>query len=541
MKKFAAVISLVLILIAAFAVSAHASMKTLNVPTLDQDWITSTTGYNYNCGPTSATEVMSYWALHGLPNLMSAPPAGGVPDKSAQIVNLFRDMVKYTTYDNYDYTYTYATSQLVSELKSFLALKGYSGTVELAGFGKVTFARIKSETDAGRPVMLLVMSWSHWVAVKGYDEATQQLRVLWGHDTNNDLTFERTVSFSSVNAADTSSETGTNAVYIIPGNTAAACTYTISPSSSSMAASGGTGAISVSAPAGCSWAASTGVSWASITSGASGSGNGTVAYSVQANTGAARTVGFSIAGKVFSLTQGGTTSSGTAGYTLTVTKAGTGSGTVTVNPAGPTYASGTRVTLTAVPSSNSVFAGWSGACSGTQTTCTGTMSRNVSAAATFNARTTSSSYTISASYGTGGTISPSGSVTVASGSGRTFMITPNAGYTVSNVTVDGKSVGAVSSYTFSNVTANHTIAAAFTSSSTAYTLTITKAGTGSGTVTVNPAGPTYASGTRVTLTAVPASNSVFTGWSGACSGTQTTCTGTMYRNTSVTATFRSRY
>jgi hypothetical protein len=470
---------------------------------------------------------------------MSAPPTGSVPDTSAQIVNLFRDMVKYTTYDDSGYIYALANAQLVSELKSFLSLKGYSGSVALAGFGKVTFARLKSEIDAGRPVMLLVFNWNHWVVVKGYDEATQQLRVLWGHDSNNDHNYERTVSFSSINAADISSTTGTNAVYIIPGNTAAACTYTISPTNYSIAASGGQGTISVSAPAGCSWSTSTGVSWASITSDASGSGNGTVGYSVQANTGAARTVGFSIAGKIFSLTQGGTTSSGTTtGYTLTITKAGTGSGTVTVNPLKTTYPSGTQVTLTAAPSSNSVFAGWSGACSGTQTTCTGTMSRNISVSATFTAKTSSSSYTISASSGTGGTISPSGIATVASGSGRTYMITPNAGYTVSNVTVDGNSMGEISSYTFSNVTSNHTIAAAFRSSTTSYTLTVTKAGTGSGTVTINPARTTYPSGSQVTLTAAPSSNSVFAGWSGACSGTQTTCSGTMYRNTSVTATFR---
>ncbi len=65
------------------------------------------------------------------------------------------------------------------------------------------------------------------------------------------------------------------------------------------------------------------------------------------------------------------TTSSIGGYTLTITKTGTGSGTVTTNPAGPTYPSGTAVTLTATPGSNSVFAGWSGACSGTATTCQG--------------------------------------------------------------------------------------------------------------------------------------------------------------------------
>src|SRR5207247_783937 len=70
-------------------------------------------------------------------------------------------------------------------------------------------------------------------------------------------------------------------------------------------------------------------------------------------------------------------------------------------------------------------------------------------------------YTIAASAGANGAISPSGSVVVNSGTSKTFTVTPNAHYHVANVLVDGASVGAVSSYTFSNVTANHTIAASF--------------------------------------------------------------------------------
>ena len=73
----------------------------------------------------------------------------------------------------------------------------------------------------------------------------------------------------------------------------------------------------------------------------------------------------------------------------------------------------------------------------------------------------SSSYTVTASAGTGGTISPSGSVSVTTGSSKTFTVTARDGYVVSNVLVDDKSVGAVGSYTFTNVTASHTISAAF--------------------------------------------------------------------------------
>jgi beta-glucanase (GH16 family) len=79
---------------------------------------------------------------------------------------------------------------------------------------------------------------------------------------------------------------------------------------------------------------------------------------------------------------------------------------------------------------------------------------------------------------------------------------------------------------------------------TSYTLSVTRAGAGTGTVTSNPGGincgstcsASYASGTAVTLSAAPASGSTFGGWSGACVGTGT-CVTTMTAARSVTATF----
>lgn len=81
-------------------------------------------------------------------------------------------------------------------------------------------------------------------------------------------------------------------------------------------------------------------------------------------------------------------------------------------------------------------------------------------------------YTIIASSGANGTISPEGSVTVTAGADKTFTITADAGYHISNVTVDSVSKGAVSSYTFEDVQANHTIHATFAKNSTptSYTL-----------------------------------------------------------------------
>lgn len=74
---------------------------------------------------------------------------------------------------------------------------------------------------------------------------------------------------------------------------------------------------------------------------------------------------------------------------------------------------------------------------------------------------TVSSYTIKASAGNGGIISPSGNVTVARGKDQSFTINPINGYRISDVIVDGKNVGAVSTYTFDSVKANHTIQVKF--------------------------------------------------------------------------------
>ena len=70
-------------------------------------------------------------------------------------------------------------------------------------------------------------------------------------------------------------------------------------------------------------------------------------------------------------------------------------------------------------------------------------------------------YTIKATAGAGGSISPTGSVSVREGRDQTFTITPDKSYAVSNVKIDGKSIGAVKSYTFENVSRPHTIEVIF--------------------------------------------------------------------------------
>ena len=70
-------------------------------------------------------------------------------------------------------------------------------------------------------------------------------------------------------------------------------------------------------------------------------------------------------------------------------------------------------------------------------------------------------YTITASAGSNGQISPNGDTQVNWGSTQPYTITPNTGYHIVDVLVDGSSVGRVTSYSFTNVTSDRIIAATF--------------------------------------------------------------------------------
>jgi hypothetical protein len=125
---------------------------------------------------------------------------------------------------------------------------------------------------------------------------------------------------------------------------------------------------------------------------------------------------------------------------------------------------------------------------------------NVTANHTISASFSANSYTISASAGANGSISPSGSVSVAQGGSQSFTVTPGSGCRIADVKVDGSSVGAMGSYTFSNVTANHTITASFSANS--YTITASAGANGS----ISPSGSvTVAQGGSQSFTVTPSS------------------------------------
>ena len=87
---------------------------------------------------------------------------------------------------------------------------------------------------------------------------------------------------------------------------------------------------------------------------------------------------------------------------------------------------------------------------------------NVQAGHSIDVTSESGSPTITATAGTGGSITPSGATPVTTGDDQTFVITASPGYCVKAVTVDGVSVGIAASYTFANVQSDHTIAVTFT-------------------------------------------------------------------------------
>ncbi len=234
------------------------------------------------------------------------------------------------------------------------------------------------------------------------------------------------------------------------------CTYSISPTSQSFPAGGGSGSISVSTQEHCQWTAKSNDFWVIIESPNKASGTGTINFLLPENLGPeSRSAQIAVEGQMFHVKQGGTPEA--VEYALTVKRTGSGQGTVTTSPTGPLFRKGSSVTLNAVPDADSTFSGWSGACSGTARTCSVRVNAATSVTASFSSRT----FTISIAPSSNGIVYPPGPVRAGYGEKRTFQIIPLPGYHVSDVRVDRVSVGAVTSYTFKSIMSDHLIEAAF--------------------------------------------------------------------------------
>jgi hypothetical protein len=217
--------------------------------------------------------------------------------------------------------------------------------------------------------------------------------------------------------------------------------------------------------------------------------------------------------------------------TLSVTTSGSGS--VTLNPPGGSYASGTTVTLTAVPAAGSSFSGWSGALTGTANPTTLLMNADKSVTASF--ATSSTTYTLSVTPATGGsvTLNPPGGV-YAAGTSVTLTAVPASGYRFG---AWGGALSGTQNPTTLVVDSSKTITATFIPQ---YQVSVSR--TGSGSVVLSPSGGVYDAGTVVTVTAVP-DNPVasFLGWSGDLTGTQSPTTLLVDANKSIIGSFTTTY
>jgi len=240
-------------------------------------------------------------------------------------------------------------------------------------------------------------------------------------------------------------------------------------------------------------------------------------------------------------------------FTLTVTKSGSGTGTVASSPAGiscgtdcsETYTFNTLVFITATADSDSVFSGWSGACSGGAATCSVTLDAAKSVTANFTRRFPLAVSKAGSGAGTV-TSSPAG-IDCGTDCSETYNLNTSVTLTAApdvNSNFTGWSGGGCAGTGQCIVTVDTAKSVTATFILKTFTLTVSKTGTGTGTVTSNPAGiscgancnQSYDFGTQVTLTAAPNPDSLFTGWSGACSGTAH-CVVTMDAVRNVTATF----
>jgi len=115
------------------------------------------------------------------------------------------------------------------------------------------------------------------------------------------------------NASGARTATITAAGVSIPvSQAAAACSYSLSYGGQAFPAAGGSGSVSVTAPSWCSWNALNLLSWVTLTGVTSGTGNGTVAYQVAANSGPAQSGSLTVAGLAYGVQEASSSASGLA-------------------------------------------------------------------------------------------------------------------------------------------------------------------------------------------------------------------------------------
>ena len=194
-----------------------------------------------------------------------------------------------------------------------------------------------------------------------------------------------------------------------------------------------------------------------------------------------------------------------------------------------TFAQGSAVTVTAIPSAGYGFTNWTenGVIVSTNPSYELTMAGNKALVANFSVQL---SVTLSSNPAAGGTTTGSGSF--APGSSVTVTAIPNTGYTFVNWT-EGTTVASTNAIYTSPLNANRTLIANFEMSS-GFSLNVVAV---NGTAIKNPVLTSYNSGAIVQITATPSTGYTFTGWSGDATGALNPLSVTMNANKNITANF----
>ncbi|HEX8287026.1 MAG TPA: BACON domain-containing carbohydrate-binding protein, partial [Pyrinomonadaceae bacterium] len=151
--------------------------------------------------------------------------------------------------------------------------------------------------------------------------------------STGELSGNGTINFSvAANGGATRTGTITIAGQTLTVTQTAGCVFTLESDGVSFSAAGGTGSLSVTTSAGCAWSAAATVPWITITSGASGTGNGTVSFTVQPNAGLQRTGTINVNGQTFTVTQASGCSYSLSASSVNVASGG-GTGSFNLNTA----------------------------------------------------------------------------------------------------------------------------------------------------------------------------------------------------------------
>ena len=289
----------------AFAVAANLESSTLiknNTPGIDLDLteqiLVSCSGAG-SCGGGWPASASDYIRNTGLPGESCYPYTASNGTCSSACANWQASAYKIS-----GWSYVTTSSPTVDAIKNALSTYGPVNTQmqvysDFFYYGSGIYHYATGTYQGG-----------HAILIVGYDDANQCFicKNSWGTGWGEAGFFR--IGYSELNSVTQfgdytiAYQNGSTPPPPPPGPT---CSYSISPTSGTFSSSGGTGSFSVTAGSTCNWTASDSASWITITSGASGTGSGTVSYSVAPYTGKnARNGSITLAGQVHSVRQNGT-------------------------------------------------------------------------------------------------------------------------------------------------------------------------------------------------------------------------------------------